>query len=230
MTGSETVKAAGNETVRPRLFVDMDGTLAEWRSIEIKFEKEEDTTLENILKRLDDVLYSKNYYRNLRPYENVVEAVRNVIKQQEIEVFILSCAKPDRNGVSPLKDKNKWLDKYLPEIDAAHRIFVPDGENKRHYVPGGLKATDALLDDYTKNLKLFEGLGIKLLNPVNSNNKTWDGSAVSFSEASDKIAAALHRIIQDKAHIRHAEPEKTTEKISDKEFLEHLDDDMEEEY
>ena len=47
----------------PRLFIDMDGTLAKFQTVD---------TLEK--------LYEKGYFYNLPPNENVVEAIRNIIK------------------------------------------------------------------------------------------------------------------------------------------------------
>ena len=82
-----------------RLFVDMDGTLA-------------------VFKPVDELetLYEQGYFLNLQPQENVVEAIREIItKHPEIEVNILSAYLSDSEYA--LAEKNKWLDRYLPEID-----------------------------------------------------------------------------------------------------------------
>lgn len=147
-------------TEKVRLFVDMDGTLAEWRPS----------------KSLEE-LCEDGYFRSLHPYTNVVHAVRKIIKEHSdlVEVFILSAYLTDSK--SALSDKNAWLDLYLPEIDAAHRVFTPCGTDKSKAVPGGIKDTDRLLDDYTVNL--FDwcppGFGIKLLNGINDTHKSWPG-------------------------------------------------------
>lgn len=211
---------------KPRLFVDMDGTLAEWRNIKIVIERDEDANHDYVMQRLDDVLYSSRYYYRLRPQQNVVDAVKNIIRSGEIEVFVLSCVKPDARGESPLRDKNEWLDKYLPEIDNEHRIFVPDGENKRNYIPGGVRVTDALLDDYTKNLREFAGgnppgITIKLYNHINSSHKTYAGSAVSCIMTPATISAGISTVVisEGREEIRHDEPDKDRTPISDRDYL-----------
>ena len=62
-----------------RLFVDMDGTLAVFQSVD---------TLEK--------LYEKDYFLNLRPQINVIDGIRFIIKNHpEVEVFILSAVLSD---------------------------------------------------------------------------------------------------------------------------------------
>ena len=121
---------------KTRLFVDMDGTLAVFRPV-------------NKL----ETLYEKGYFLNLPPHRNVVAGIQSLLQDAEfenIEVFILSAVLSDSKYA--LEEKNAWLDKHLPEIDMEHRIFPPCGENKRDYIPGGIKDDDFLLDDYTRNL------------------------------------------------------------------------------
>ena len=67
------------EMNKKRLFVDLDGTLAEFRKVD---------TLEK--------LYEKNYFLELKPHENVVAAIRNIKNNHpEIEVYILSAVLSD---------------------------------------------------------------------------------------------------------------------------------------
>lgn len=217
---------------KPRLFVDMDGTLAEWRNIHFDFENPEDICLETLLKKLDEVLYLPGYFRTLKPYENVLQAIRDIIDDGEIDVYILSCYKAPKNGVNPMLEKNNWLDHYLPEIDDNHRIFVPDGHNKTVYIPGGLKENDYLLDDYTKNLLDFEtsldvnelnyqGKAIKLLNNVNESKGTWQGSKVSYESKPSELARDISNIVLSRSVlISHPSPEKEYSKIMGDEFIE----------
>ena len=154
--------------MRPRLFVDMDGTLAVWNNVYL------------------EQLYEPGYFRNLPPLDQMIQKVTAFARQGEAEVFILSAYLPD----SPyaLKEKQEWLEQYLPEVDAAHRLFIPCGANKGHSVPGGIYSTDFLLDDYTKNLQEWTaagGTGIKLLNGINSTQNTWlksGGLYISYEE------------------------------------------------
>ncbi|MEG0854816.1 MAG: hypothetical protein RSF82_13145, partial [Angelakisella sp.] len=110
-----------------RLFVDMDGTLAVFTPVD---------TLET--------LYQYGYFANLAPIDNVVGAVKLIIKNHpEIEVSILSAYLTDSSHA--LVEKNQWLDEHLTEIDQSHRIFMPCGADKKDYIPGGLHPTDHLL-------------------------------------------------------------------------------------
>ena len=135
-----------------RLFVDMDGTLAVFTPVD---------TMET--------LYEKGYFQSLEPIKNAVAGLKLFIKENpETEVFILSSVLSD----SPyaLKEKQAWLTQQLPEIDTAHQIFNPCGTDKSAFVPGGITATDILLDDYTDNLLSWQnhgGTAIKFMNGIN---------------------------------------------------------------
>lgn len=163
-----------------RLFVDMDGTLAEFKQID---------TLEQ--------LYEKGYFENLRPQIEVVNAVRTIIREHpDIEVNILSAVLSDSSYA--LQEKNNWLDRYLPEIDAAHRLFPPCGSDKKDVIKGGITPDDFLLDDYTVNLNAWEppARGIKLLNGINHTRGTWQNAMVKGDRMSDALAEDIVKIIQ----------------------------------
>lgn len=167
---------------KQRLFVDMDGTLATFIPVD----------------RLE-TLYEKGYFLNLQPLNNVVMAIKEIIKNNpDIEVYILSAYLSD----SPyaLDEKNQWLDKYLPEINKEHRIFPPCGTDKKEYIPNGIRATDCLLDDYTHNLTLWQppARGIKLLNGINNTKGTWKHERVRFDLEPKELAKQLVGIIQGK--------------------------------
>ena len=150
----------------------MDGTLAKFREV---------NTLE--------LLYEPGYFLNLEPHENMVQAVKLFLKQhKDCEVYIMSAVLSDSQYA--LKEKNHWLDYYLPEIDREHRIFPPCGKDKKEYIPDGILPTDTLLDDYTKNLLLWNppGHGIKLLNGINHTHKSWEKDTVRFDLEPQKIA------------------------------------------
>lgn len=96
-----------------RLFVDMDGTLAVFKPVDEM-----------------ETLYEKGYFLNLEPHENVVAAIKEIVtKNPDIEVNILSAYLTDSKYA--LQEKNAWLDRYLPEIDREHRVFVPCGTDKK---------------------------------------------------------------------------------------------------
>jgi 5'(3')-deoxyribonucleotidase len=201
----------------PRLFVDMDGTLAEWRNIKLDIDAYEGK--DGAFAKINEILSTPGYFRSLKPHKNVVEAVQKIIASGEMEVYVLSCVLPDGPS-SPQAEKEAWLDEYLPEIDGAHRIFVPDGQDKKYFVPGGVKKEDYLLDDYTGNLVKWSkvGTGIKLLNNVNSNYHTWRGSRVSFEGEPFEIAEAIRKIVLEGRMIMHKTPEKNTESFDYENF------------
>ena len=137
---------------KKNLFIDMDGVLAEWR---------EDQTAKDT--------YRKGYFENLRPYSNVVDAVRQIISlYPDISVYILSAVYPDNNHA--ISEKRCWLKKYLPEIANENIFFVDCGCRKSAICPG-MSFDDVLLDDYNANLddwKQHGGTAVKVYNEVNS--------------------------------------------------------------
>jgi 5'(3')-deoxyribonucleotidase len=164
-----------NRSNRRRLFVDTDGTLTEF-----------------LPQSSMAPLYEKGYFRHLPPHVEVVEAVKLLILQYpQIEVFALSAYLID----SPyaLQEKNEWMDAYLPQMDAAHRIFVPNGADKRAYVHE-ICEDDVLLDDYTKNLLRWQpSRGIKLINAINHTKKTWNAAMVHYDRPAALLAADILR-------------------------------------
>lgn len=160
-----------------RLFVDMDGTLAMFHHVD---------TLET--------LYEKGYFLNLEPHQNVIDAVKQVFQNEpDISVYILSAVLAD--SATARDEKNLWLDKYLPEIDAAHRLFPPCGVDKASYLIANygirIDKEDVLLDDYTKNLlnwELIGGRGLKLLNGINDTRGTWHGARIEHTNPGWRIA------------------------------------------
>lgn len=182
--------------MKKRLFVDMDGTLAVFTPLD---------TLEK--------LYEKGYFLNQAPHQNVVEAVRDIIvNHPEIEVNILSAYLTD----SPyaLVEKNEWLDRYLPEIDQAHRVFVPCGSDKKEGIKGGVRETDFLLDDYTKNLVDWEppGRGIKLLNAINHTKGTWEHDRIRFDREPESLADGVVAVMRGERQIFDEKVEEFSEK------------------
>lgn len=168
-----------------RLFVDMDGTLAVF------------TPVDEL-----ETLYEQGYFLNLQPQENVVAAIKEIItKHPEIEVNILSAYLSDSKYA--LEEKNKWLDKYLPEIDSKHRIFVPCGTDKKEAIQNGVSRDDFLLDDYTKNLNEWQppARGIKLLNGINHTRGTWPYDRIRHDRGAVDLANGILSIMRDEKQI-----------------------------
>lgn len=166
---------------RQRLFVDMDGTLAVF------------TPVDEL-----ETLYQKGYFINQAPHENVVAAVREIIKNHpEIDVHILSAYLTDSEYA--LDEKNEWLDKHLPEIDQAHRVFVPCGSDKKIGIEGGVRSDDFLLDDYTHNLNDWQppARGIKLLNAINHTRGSWEHDRIRYDRTPKDLADGILSVMQD---------------------------------
>ncbi len=162
-----------------RLFVDMDGTLAEFKTVD---------TLEK--------LYEKGYFLNLAPHLNVISAIKLFqITHPDVEVFILSAYLTDSHFA--LEEKKQWCDRYIPEIDKAHRIFLPCGEQKANYIEGGVDENDYLLDDYTVNLNEWEppARAIKLLNNINGTKGTWKKNRIAYDRPSPVMAECIWRVM-----------------------------------
>lgn len=137
---------------KTRIYVDMDGTLANF------------SEQPNYLERM----FEKGFFEKLRPYKEAVKAVNVLAKDKtNYEVFVLSACV---DGEPPycMKEKNKWIDKYLPNINEKHRIFIPMGANKAKLIKP--TSRDILYDDYNVNLIQWEeygGIAVKCLNDVN---------------------------------------------------------------
>lgn len=99
------------------IFIDMDGTLAEWQ--------------------WEGKYTEKGYYANLPEIPNMVKATKQLIKDG-FDVYILSAVLDDDHSAD---DKNYWLDKHLGKnlIPDNKRIFVSYGRCKADYVGNDVK-------------------------------------------------------------------------------------------
>lgn len=135
-----------------RIFVDMDGVLAEWNNVSI-----EEVT-------------SPGYFRNLLPITPMVEAIK-ALANKGYDIHILSSVFNDDHSI---EEKGKWLDGYLPMIPEEKRLFVPFGVSKTDFIEQKC-SSDVLIDDFTKNLNEWHGVGIKCMNGINGTKGTWRG-------------------------------------------------------
>ena len=163
---------------RQRVFIDMDGTLTKFNT-----------------NATPDMLTQPGYFSALEPQQSIIDAAKELIKNPNLEVYVLSAALDTPTAV---KEKNEWLDQYLPEVDAAHRLFPRNGTDKTLAVPHGIRQSDILLDDYSQNLHAWRragGVGIKVLNGINNNHRSWlwsqsplEGAVVTLRETPAEIA------------------------------------------
>lgn len=172
-----------------RLFVDMDGTLARFHD------------QVNYLERM----FEKDFFRELDPFENMVEGIRQFKQMHpDVEVYILSAKV---NGEPPYceEEKHAWMNIHLPEIPESNRIFTEMGRPKAEFIPGGITKDDFLLDDYNKGLNQFMydgGRCIKCHNNINQKGlgahggqrgNLWVGAMVHISDKPEMIAAELSK-------------------------------------
>ena len=151
-----------------KIFVDMDGTLAEWRT---------DVNYEEVLK--------PGYFANLRPQMGVVNLLRELDEKELAQIFILGCVIP--NGHAK-KEKLSWLEKFCPFIPKANIIFIKDGCNKNSACQS---ESDILLDDYSKNLHEWSGVGVKVMNGVNGHHGSWHGRRFNINDDVERMIDAI---------------------------------------
>lgn len=163
--------------LRKRVFIDMDGVLCEYRT---------EATMEDLM--------SNGYFISLAPRHGMVQAVREIIKLDKFDVYVLSAVISECVEQSK-REKMEWLDKYIPEIDIYHRIFTVCGTSKADAIKD-ISANDILLDDYSPNLNQWVkagGKAIKILNECNGLRGTFvtgprlkiDSTATLFRALSD---------------------------------------------
>lgn len=142
-----------------RIFVDMDGTIVRFYEADDCLEK----------------MYEIGFFENLRPHAKMIKMLEK-LNEKGYEIFILSACISMQCEI----EKQAWLDKYLPWIDKAHRIFTRCGMNKAEYIKR--KGYDdarvnVLIDDYSRNLDEWNeafgkhGIAIKAINEINNKKK-----------------------------------------------------------
>lgn len=146
------------------LYIDLDGTLAEWRLDGERY------------------LYNKGYFLSLAPNSELIQLVDHLHKLPEVNITILSCYLAD--SAYARIEKELWIKKHLPK--GVNAILVPYGISKAEYVEQienrGLTSSDVLIDDHTPNClewKVAGGTSIKFLNGINGIGKTWQGTRLT---------------------------------------------------
>lgn len=170
-------------TGKIKLFVDLDGTLAEWRAA-AGYEE----------------LFREGYFATLETHASVVEAFKMLCESGTVEPYILSAYLTESKYA--LREKNLWVSQHVPFVDSEHRLFVPQGIPKPDYVAallGNIDSRCVLLDDYSRNLHEWcgaGGIGIKLLNGSNGTVGTWKGPTISRFEHAETVYQKILDILQ----------------------------------
>lgn len=110
---------------KKRLFLDMDGTLYQF-----------DAAIEDEEGHVQiEKMYEPDFFVNLKPYPNMIEAVKLFMKVYPfVEVFTCSAVQYE-NMSGIVTQKNVCLDRDLPEIDIEHRIYPEMGTKKTISIP-----------------------------------------------------------------------------------------------
>lgn len=137
-------------------------------------------------------MWEPGFYRDLKPFQNFLEAVRSFIsRNHDTEVYILSAVLPTDPPFAE-EEKRESMHRYLPEIPDDHMLFVPAGADKSAYI-GEINGNCYLIDDYNKNLREWAaagGCGIKFINDVNNKGlgayggekgQLWNGAALNYN-------------------------------------------------
>ena len=158
-----------------RIFFDMDGVLAEYRQVP-----------EEEYKRA-------GFFADLAPQTEALHALADLAEDPRFEVHTLSAVYADNPTAKA--EKLAWLQRHLPEEALANltSLFCFCGESKADAVPGGIRPTDILVDDYNGNLRDWQerGVAIKLLNGINDRHGSWQGLRAGGS--GEAIAETIRR-------------------------------------
>ena len=142
-----------------RIFFDMDGVLAEYKQVPV----------EEYLR--------KGYFAELAPQPEALNALADLAEDPRFEVHTLSAVYAENPTAK--EEKLTWLRQHLPEAALRNlkSLFCFCGESKAEAVPGGIRPTDILVDDYNANLRDWQekGVAIKLLNGINDRHGSWQG-------------------------------------------------------
>lgn len=147
-----------------KIFVDMDGTVANF------FE------MEDCLERM----YEEGFFYNLKPLA-FANFINEMATYDQENIYILSACV---DTTYCRQEKMDWLDEYIPFVKEENIILCNIGENKADIIKAMGIAIDKeciLYDDYTKNLVEWElagGHGIKALNGINHITKKWKGEVI----------------------------------------------------
>ena len=165
-----------------RIFFDMDGVLAEYKEVPV----------EEYLR--------EGYFAELAPCREALAALASLAEDPSYEVHTLSAVYAENR--TAVAEKTEWLRRHLPgkALERVTSLFCLCGENKADAVPGGIRPTDILVDDYNGNLRDWEkqGVAIKLLNGINDKHGSWQGLRAGGTgpDIAETIRRAAENMVQ----------------------------------
>lgn len=153
------------------LYVDMDGVLARW----------EDASYRDVS--------SEGFFLSRKPELNLIDAVR-LIFELDVDVHILSSVLDNEYA---LKEKKEWLRFWLPWLPECSCHFIPYGSIK---MPLCREKIAYLLDDYTRNLVHWSGVGIKFCTKCNDSRGSWDGHRIYATDTTPEMTKKILMIMK----------------------------------
>lgn len=171
-----------------KIFIDMDGVLAEYRK----------NCTENDMKE-------KGYFLTLRPEWNMIMALNMLVeKASELGIYVCVLTKVYPSLFThSVNEKLQWRDKFLPILNDSQFVMVNgEVEEKSQAIKEelGFDIDDSciLIDDYNYNLDEWQskgGCAIKYVNKINDRTKSFVGSRINHSMNSNEIFEALLSMI-----------------------------------
>ena len=115
---------------------------------------------------------SPGFFISRKPDMPVIQMMEMVKQTSGMDVCILSAY------LLPMsKDEKIQWNELFTGIPLENQFYVPYGQDKNEFLEkfGGVKPDDVLVDDFTKNLTTWNGIGVKLYNGINGSHGTWKG-------------------------------------------------------
>lgn len=166
--------------IKQRIFFDLDGVLATWQN----------AAIEDVAK--------PGYFSSLPSNRNVVLAFKRLEQRTDIDLYILSSVFSDDHS---REDKKIWVKNQLG-LSEGRQIYAPYGTEKEDALKdiGGIKKTDVLIDDFSRNLRNWSGIPIKLYNGINGTHGTWHGFSVHSSMDPEILEEQIYAISRLRAY------------------------------
>lgn len=200
------------------VYVDMDGTLYEWRNLSVDIPSDfedmgEEARDAYIHREIYKQLLTPGYYKSLAPYPEML-SFATALHEAGVDIRILSCSINFQTDA----EKRFALSRDLPWLTEDAITFVPDGqgEEKAYYLPNiadapryyTKDALHVLIDDHTANCKAFEGAivwgtygellhnfsAIKCVNDINHKRGYWQKNVLNHDNTDISMIQFLEHI------------------------------------
>lgn len=121
------------------ILVDMDGVLCDYEKALLEQAKEKlgltpisknivfNTELNFETKHqtsIDDLTHEEGFFENLKPFPGAIEAIKEMDKDPDVELFI--CSAPKKKSIFCHSEKFKWLMKYCGQKIAQKLVLTRD--------------------------------------------------------------------------------------------------------